>query len=165
MARRRFAVWNGASGALTAALAPVTTGTPGPKTMLQLKPGSNIAVLEWGYSFDVIPAANLKVELITTGTVAATVTASVAADIVKYDDSGNSASLASLGTTATGYTATAEGTITSTRLLAYGSEWAQSFKQQFPLDREPGVLANDLLRIRVSTGTAINMTCYIVWEE
>jgi hypothetical protein len=164
MARRRYAVWNGASAALTASQALVATGTS-LKTMLQLKPTTPIAIIEWGYSFDVVPTALVKVELITTGTVNATVTAFNAGDVVKYDDSGASASAISLGTAASGFTSSAEGSITATRLLSYRAEWNQSFVQQFPLDREPGVAANDILRIRATTATTINMACYVVWEE
>ncbi|WP_228002122.1 hypothetical protein [Nocardia australiensis] len=164
MARRRFIVWNGATAALTGALAPVATGTT-IKTMLQLKPTTNIAVLEWGYSTDALPVAKIASELITTGTVAATVTAFAAGDVVKYDDAGSAASALSLGTSASGFSATAEGSITASRLLAYRSEWGQSFSQQFPLDREPGVQANDILRIRMTTSATINALAYIVFEE
>lgn len=164
MARRRFIVWNGAAAALTAALAPVATGTT-IKTMLQLKPTTNIAITEWGYSFDAVPTSKIAVELITTGAVAATVTAYAAGDVGKYDDSTGGASAISLGTAASGYTSTAEGTITASRLLAYRSEWGQAFAQQFPLDREPAVAANDVLRLRVTTAITINMSAYLVYEE
>ena len=91
MARRRYLVWNAATAALTAAPTMVTTGTA-LKPMLQVKPSTYIAVIAWGYSFDVTPTAVVKVELITTGTVNATVTAFNAGDVVKFDDSGNAAS-------------------------------------------------------------------------
>lgn len=165
MARRRYVVWNAATAALTAAPTAVTTGTS-IKTMLQVKPTTNIAVLEWGYSFDVVPTALVRCELITTGTVAATVTNFAAGDIIKYDDAGSPASaIATGGGNTSGFTSSAEGTITSTRPLAERLEWGQSFSQQFPLDREPGVQANDFLRIRMTTATAINALCYIVFEE
>lgn len=164
MARRRFQVWNGVSAALTAAPVMVTTGTA-LKTMLQVKPTTPIAIIEWGYSFDITPTAVVKVELITTGTINATVVAYAAGDVCKYDDSGGAASAITLATSGSGYTASAEGTITATRLLAYQASWAQQFSQQFPLDREPGVVTSDLLRIRMTTATAINASCYVVFEE
>ncbi|MFC8531955.1 hypothetical protein [Nocardia sp. NPDC057227] len=164
MARRRFIVWNAATAALTAAPTAVTTGTS-IKTMLQIKPTTTIAVIEWGYSFSVLPTAVVNCELVTTGTVNATVTAFASGDVGKYDDSVGAASAISLGTTASGFTSTAEGSVTATRLLAGRLEWAQSFSQQFPLDREPGVAANDILRIRMTTATAINALCYVVYEE
>ncbi|MBJ8342760.1 hypothetical protein JGU71_28110 [Antrihabitans sp. YC3-6] len=162
--RRRYIVWNGATAALTAFLAPVTTGTS-LKTMLQVKPTTNISVIAWGYSFDAVPTAQVKVELITTGTVNATVTAYAAGDVVKYDDAGTGASAISLGTSASGFTSSAEGTVTASRLLAGGSTWAQQFSEQFPLDREPGVVANDILRIRATTSVAIGMSCWLAYEE
>lgn len=164
MSRRRYIVWNGATAALTAALASVTTGTS-VKTMLQLKPTTNISIIEWGYSFDVVPTALVTTELITTGTVNATVTAYASGDVAKYDDSGTGASAISLGTSASGYTASAEGSITATRLLDRRQEWGQSYAIQFPLDREPGVIANDILRIRMTTATAINAACFVIYEE
>jgi hypothetical protein len=85
MSRRRYAVWNAATAALTAAPTAVTTGTA-IKTMLQVKPTTPIVIVEWGYSFDVVPTALVRVELVTTGTVNATVTQFAAGDVVKYDD-------------------------------------------------------------------------------
>ncbi|MFE7797069.1 hypothetical protein [Nocardia sp. NPDC057440] len=164
MARRRYKVYNAATAALTAAPAAVTTGTS-LKTMLQIKPTTNIAVIAWGYSFDVVPTALVKVELITTGTVAATVTAFAAGDVVKYDDAGTAASAISLGTSASGFTSTAEGTITATREIFFRNEFGQSYESQEPLDREGGVIANDILRIRATTAVAIGMTCWVLYEE
>lgn len=164
MSRRRYVVWNAATAALTAAPTSVATGTA-LKTMLQVKPTTPIAVIEWGFAFDTVPTAVVKTELITTGTVNATVTAFAAGDLVKYDDSAGAASSISVGTAASGFTASAEGTVTASRLLDYQPAWAQSFSKQFPLDREPGVVANDILRIRMTTATTINAVCYVVWEE
>jgi hypothetical protein len=157
-------VWNAATAALTAAPTMVLTGTS-LKTMLQVKPTTNIAVIEWGYSFDVAPTAVVKVELITTGTVNATVTAFNAGDVVKFDDSGNAATAATLSTSGSGFTSTAEGTVTASRLLDYQASWAQQYSKQWPLDREPGVIANDILRVRMTTATTISASVYICWEE
>jgi len=164
MSRRRYIAWNGATAALTAALASVATGTA-IKTMMQIKPTTNISILEWGYSFDIVPTAVIKVELITTGAINATVVAYNAGDVRGYDDSGGAATAITLGTASSGFTASAEGTITSTRVLDGGLTWAQQYSKQFPLDREPGVVSTDYLRVRVTTATTINMLCYVVWEE
>jgi hypothetical protein len=70
----------------TAAFADVATGTT-IKTLLQVKPSATIGakIIEWGISFNGSAAATPgKVELIETD-VAATVTAAVTADIIKYD--------------------------------------------------------------------------------
>src|SRR4051794_11551118 len=129
----------------TAAFAAVTTGTA-IKTLLQVKPSSTIIakVIEWGISFDGSAAATPgKIELIETD-VAATVTAAVANDITKLDsDALNggdpTTNLIQVGTTSTGYTASAEGSITAVRNLAGPQFIAPTgqFIQQFPLGREP----------------------------
>src|SRR5690242_17573720 len=100
----------------TAALSSVTTGTSA-KTMLQIATPSTrqIVVLAWGFTIDDPPGADAVIELIESD-VAATVTAHVAAGVQPVNP-GMPASLMTLGTSATGYTATAEGTITTTRTL------------------------------------------------
>lgn len=156
----------------TAAFAAVTTGTA-VKTMLQVKPSATIAakVIEWGVSFDGSAAATPgKVELIETD-VAATVTASVAADITKLDAAALSGgdpttNLIQVGTTSTGYTSTAEGSITAVRNLAAPQFIAPTgqFIQQFPLGREPVIQISKFGRIRVTFGAAVNAYCYMVVE-
>ena len=165
MTRRTFTVYNGAMPT-TARIPLVTTGTA-IKTMLQIKPTTQITVVEWGFNFDVAPTALVSVELLTTGTVGvAALTDFVAADIIKSSDPGTAASAISLAAEASGYTSSStEGTITATRVLDYQPTWAQSYSKQWPLDRDWGVAANDFLRVRVTTATAINMTCFITWEE
>ena len=163
MARRLYTFVNGTTAALTAAVPAVATGTA-IKTMLQVLPTANAAIVEWGYSFTTAPTANVAVELLTTGTIAATVTAFGANDNRQTDDSTGAGPPVTNSTSGSGYTATAEGTITATRLLGYRNDMSQNYEKQFPLDREPAVVASDVLRIRVTTGTTINMTCYVVLE-
>lgn len=164
-----FYAYNGAMPT-TAAAAKVTTGTA-IKTMQQLKPGTNspFEIVEWGISFDASAATTPGVcELIETGTVFATVTTYAAADVMPYDDASASLATAStLGTSAGGYTATAEGTITATRILdaqlinpAFGP-----YVKQFPFGARPRVKAGNCLRVRVTFGTAVNALTYVVWLE
>lgn len=159
----------------TAQFAGVTTGTA-IKTMLQVKPSATLMakIIEWGFSIDGHASnTGLQVELIETD-VAATVTAAVLADITKYDaaalSGGNqTTNLIQVGTTATGYTSTSEGSITAVRNLAlpqyvYGVQ-ATSFVQQFPLGREPVIQIDKFGRIRVlAAGNAVTMKCYMVVE-
>src|ERR1035437_6410379 len=113
----RYLIFNGAKNT-TAAPVKVTTGTA-IKTMLQVKMGATIGgeIIEWGYSYDGSSAAVPgEVELIEVD-VAATVTATALADITKYDPSAfingdPTTAIFSVGTTATGYTSTGEGTPT-----------------------------------------------------
>ena len=151
----------------TAALPSVTTGTA-IKTLLQIAPSSTrpIKVVEWGISFDGSAAATpIKCELIQTD-VAATVTAHVAAGVQPYDDPNAPASTVTLGTAATGYTASAEGTITTTR---YGDVQlvapTGAYVKQYPLGREFQVPVSKFLRVRVTAGAAVNAFTYICWEE
>ena len=158
----------------TAAQAVVTTGTA-IKTMLQVKLNGSATntgkVVEWGISFDGSAAATpIKCELLTTGTVKATITEFVAADIINLDP--NAAAVTDdnpfafgAGGDESGYTATAEGTITATRemdvqLVAPTNQYIK----QWPLGREPQFAPSEYLRIRVTAGTAVNAYCYIICE-
>lgn len=152
----------------TAAQVAVTTGTA-IKTMLQLATPAteDIKIVEWGISFDGSAAATpIKVELVDTAAINATVTAFAAADIIKWNQPNDPATLLTLGTAASGYTASAEGTIVATRELdvQYIAPTNQYVKQ-FPLGREPVVAVSRFLRIRVTAAAAVNCYCYIIWEE
>ena len=152
----------------TASFAAVTTGTA-IKTLLQIKPFNVCRIIEWGISFDGSAAATpIEVELLDTGTVFATVTASVDADVMKFDGAeGAVASIAglTLGTAATGYTGSAEGTITAVKL--FDTQFiapTNQYIKQFPLGREPKCIIGNSVRIRVKAGTAVNAVCYMVLE-
>lgn len=161
-----FVAYNGPAPT-TAALTPVTTGTA-IKTLLQIATPSTseMRISEWGISFDGSAAATpIKCELIDTN-VAATVTAHVSAGVMSLNDTGTVASRMTLGTTATGYTATAEGTITATRLLDYQQIPPTGlYVKQWPLGLEPEVAVSRFLRVRVTAAAAVNAVCYVVWSE
>ena len=153
----------------TAAPVKVTTGTA-IKTMLQVKLASGVTakVVEWGISFDGSAAATpIECELVETGTVFATVTASVANDITRLDPLQQDPTTAyvTVGTAATGYTASAEGSITASREFDFQlvAPTNQYFKQ-FPLGREPILNAASALRIRVTAGAAVNCYCYVILD-
>ena len=163
-----YLLQNGAAGT-TAAPVAVTTGIA-IKTMLQFKPSATVIakIVEWGISFDGSAAATPgKVELFESD-VAATVTAHVAADITKFDSDAlmggdPTTNLIVVGTAATGYTASAEGTTTVARMfdLQFIAPTNQYVKQ-FPLGREPVMQVSKFTRIRVTFGAAVNCYCYIV---
>lgn len=161
----RFRIYNNAMPA--AALTPgVTTGVA-VKTLLQLKPFNRGKIIAWGISFDGSAAATpIKAELCETGTVFATVVASADADCVKLDSTTDqtAASVAglTLGTAATGYTASAEGTVTATRVFdAQYIAPTNQYIYQFPLGQEPMLIAANAYRIRVLAGAAVNAICWI----
>lgn len=143
----------------------VTTGTA-IKTMLQLKPFNKGKIVAWGISFDGF-AASLPVmaELLETGTIFATVTASADADCFKVEGSDNanaSVSGLTLGTSATGYTSSAEGSIVATKVFdAQLLPPTAPYVYQFPLGQEPILVIGNAYRIRVKAGTAVNCLCWI----
>jgi hypothetical protein len=163
-----YAIYNGPAPT-TAAQVKVTTGTV-IKTMLQLRATRNIKIVEWGISFDGSAAATpIACELLATGTVFATVTAHVDAGIHKYNPGSESAvgSVAGITftTTGTGYTATAEGSITTSRMFdAQLIAPTNQYVKQFPLGREPIVFIGQSGRIRVTAGAAVNAICYTIIE-
>jgi hypothetical protein len=155
----------------TAAQAAVTTGTA-IKTLLQVKASATkpFKIKEWGISFDGSAAATpIKCELIETD-VAATVTASVAADITKYDGEALSGgdpttNLIPVGTTSTGYTSTGEGTIAAVRDFDFQFVApTNQYVKQFPLGLEPVVQVSKFARIRVTAAAAVNAYCYMIIE-
>lgn len=152
----------------TAAQVPVTTGTA-IKTLLQLKPFNQIKIVEWGLSFDGSAAATpIKCELLETGTVFGTVTASADADITKWGGADQAvASVAGLtmGTSATGYTCTSEGSIVAVRMFdAQLIAPTNQYVKQFPLGREPVLVIGNACRIRVTAGAAVNAYAYVIVE-
>lgn len=155
----------------TAAQASVTTGTS-IKTMLQIATPSTrqMQLIAWGFSIDDTAGADGVVELLQTD-VAATVTAHVAAGVQPLDPNAP-ASLMTLGTSATGYTASIEGTITATRvfdvvsLSSTSGESLLSGGQKWLPGRGPKVAVSSFLRVRATTPTtAADMRCFIRWQE
>lgn len=149
----------------TTTMVPVTTGTA-IKTLLQLKPFNPMKITAWGISFDGFAAAlPIPTELVETGTVFATVTALADADIAKLDGTDATApSIAglTLGTSATGFTASAEGTITASKVYdAQQLPPTAPYIYQFPLGQEPKLIAGNAYRIRTKAGTAVNALCWI----
>lgn len=153
----------------TAAQVPVTTGTA-IKTLLQVEPSATLGlkVVEWGISFDgSAAAAGIKCELLETD-VAATVTAHVAAGIVKLDADAigggdPTTNLIQVGTANTGYTSTSEGTITVTRVFdPQLIQPTNQYVKQFPLGLEPFIQVSKFLRIRVTAAAAVNAYAYVI---
>lgn len=164
-----YICWNAAMPT-TAAMAKVSTGTT-IKTMLQLATPSTrmIRVISWGWNIDAVPGAAGQVELLQTD-VAASVTAHVASGVQPMDPNAP-ASLLTLGASATGYTATAEGTPTATRsfdncLIAptAGAE-DLDYDYQFLPEEQSYVAVSKFLRIRATFTTAVNMLCYVRFTE
>lgn len=162
-----YITWAGNSSNLTLPLPGVSVSTT-TKTVLQVlaDPYYPVTIIQWGYNFlgSTLPTAAVQMELVDTATVFATVTAG---SVARWGGPNGPASQATISTSATGYgPASAEGSITSTRLLdqhSYPADWAS----QFPLGREPKLAAGNCLRIRgtnlASSGT-VTVAPYIIWE-
>lgn len=162
-----YTIYNGPAPT-TAAQVPVTTGTA-IKTLLQIRPFNICKIVEWGISFDGFALAlPIRCELLDTGTVFGTVTASADVDIAKRESVEQAvASVAglTLSTTGTGYTCTAEGSITAVRMFdaQLVSPTAQYVKQ-FPLGQEPKCIIGNATRIRVTAGAAVLAYAYMVLD-
>lgn len=159
-----FSVWNGASAATMPV--PVTTGAATLKTMIQLATPStaDVAVVEWSWEGDGSAAATPGVVDLQFHAGAATVTAYGAADIKKYSVN-DVASLLTLGVTASGFTASAEGTATSFFSIPHQIPPTAGIYIQYPQGREPKVAASTFLGLRNKVPAAINALCSVAWEE
>lgn len=164
-----YKIYNGPAPT-TAAQAAVTTGTA-IETMLQVKgvAALTMKVKAWGVSGDgAAAAAGIQYELIETGTVFATVTAHVAAGIVAWDAQARdivSTTYFEVGTTATGFTSTAEGTITASRV--FDTQFVQPTSErawEFSLGTEAVVAPVSALRIRVTAAAAVNAIAWVLIE-
>jgi hypothetical protein len=166
----RYTTWNGPMPT-TAAQQAVTTGTA-IKTMLQVATPATrqIQLISWSFTLDDPPGADAVIELIQTD-VAATVTAHVAAGIQPLDPNAP-ASLCIGGAALTGYTASAEGTTTASRvfdavsLSSVSGESPLTYSYQFMPDERYIVAVSKFLRVRVTTPTtAVDLRCKITWDE
>ena|SRR5260221_581908 len=169
----RYKIYN-APMQTTAAIAKVTTGTT-IKTMLQLSPPSTrqLKIVSWGFSMDAAPATtgNGLVELIQTD-VGATVTAHVASGVQPLTP-GLPASLLTLGTGNTGFTASVEGSITATRTfdavqvagVSNGGAGVEPYSYQFMPEEWCYVSASTFLRVRATFSAAVNMLTWVIWDE
>jgi len=155
----------------TAAQQSVTTGTA-IKTMLQVATPSTrqLQIISWGFSCDDPPGADAVVELLQTD-VAATVTAHVASGVDPLDPNAP-ASLMTLGTAATGYTASAEGGTTVARVFDVVSLDSTAGNSPLTYERDflpyamPIVAISRFLRVRATTPTtAVDMRCWLIWDE
>jgi hypothetical protein len=163
----RYKTWNGATPT-TAAQVKVAVAN-GVKTMLQLSTPATrqIQLISWGYSIDAALAG--VVELMQTD-VAATVTAHVAAGVQPLDPNAP-ASLLTLGTANTGYTASAEGSTTASRVfdvqeVSSSSPPNLSYSYQWTPAERPIIAISKFVRVRTTFGaTTSSMVCWIVWDE
>ena len=163
----RYKTWNGPMPT-TAAQAKVAVAN-GVKTMLQLSTPATrqIQLIAWGFSADTATAG--EIELLQTD-VAATVTAHVASGVQPLDPNAP-ASLLTLGVSNTGYTASAEGTTTASRVfdvqfLAASSPPNLSYSYQWTPAERPIIAVSKFLRVRTTfAATTTSLVTWICWDE
>ena len=137
------------------------------KTLLQVATpaATDIRIHGWGLSFKGVVATGTPGEchLIDTD-VAATVTSLTPG---KWESAMAPASLCIGGTAATGYNASAEGTITAIGAVVDAEELhpQTGYGVWFPEGRRPKVAASRFLRVRVLFAVDTAALPWIVWEE
>jgi hypothetical protein len=160
-----YQAWNGPSPT-TAMQVAVTTGSAAVKTLLQLEDATNdYTILAWGIWFTgAAVAQGIQCELVEQD-VAATVTAHVAAGIIKWDDPNATASAATLGTANTGYTSSAENAPTVSRVFdAAIVDPATGYVYEFSLGQRPKLLHARFLKSRVNAPAAVTAITFIRWS-
>jgi len=165
-----FIVWNGPAPT-TAAQASVALAN-GVKTLLQLATPADmqIRLVGWGYSIDSTPPGIVEMELIGAD-VAATVTAHLSGGVVNLDPNGAATRL-TLGTSATGFTATVEGTIGTSRVfgarkvgLAAGNT-DLNYDWLWPYQTGPVIAVSKFVRVRsTATSTTPTALTYIIFDQ
>lgn len=151
-----------------AAQQQVATGTT-IKTMLQLATPSTrqMQLISWGFSLSGVP--NGVVELLS-GDVADTVTAHVASGVQPLDPNAPP-SLLSLGTSSTGYTASAQGSMTAVRvhdsqiITNTSGQNELNYTYQWMPDERPIIGVSRFLKVRVTMGTSVSLQTFICWDE
>jgi len=165
LSAKTYTVLNGAVPGAAAAV-PITTGTA-IKTMLQLltNAGFTYRVVEWWTEFDGSAAATpIKVEVIAHTTAPqTTLTTYAAADIAPANDPNapTSTTVFSVASNASGFgTGATEVTPTGTvrNLATHFVPPTSGIYIQYPLGREPELIAGGYLRHRTTAGAAVN--CY-----
>jgi hypothetical protein len=168
MAAPCYIAWNASTANLSSAISGTSLSTTTPTTLLQLKTGANkVRLIEVGWSFSTTPSAPVRMEVFEAGNSGFATVTSVTPTL--YNDATGAASAAVSSTTATGYTATAEGTIPTSgcRLLAQSWDLGPWHSQAFPLGREPEIQSGYGLRIRATapSSSTLVILCYAIWEE
>jgi hypothetical protein len=164
----RYGTWNGPMPTIGAQQSvAVISGT---KTMLQLATPSTrqLQLIAWGYSLSGPLAGTVD---LCQQDVADTVTAHVAAGLQPLDPNAP-ASLLTLGTSATGYSASVQGTPTASRMFdsqqigATAGDNELNYTYQFMPDERPIVAVSKFLKVRATfAATTITMQCWVCWDE
>jgi hypothetical protein len=147
------------------AIVEVATGTA-IKTVLQVATPSttDIELVAWGVSFDGTVSTNpAGVVTLADYDVAATVTSLTPE---KYGSEFDQSSLCVGGTSATGYNASAEGSITASILRDGQNVHPQgAYSLWWPENDRPKIKVSKFLRIRCLFSVDVNCIPWIIWKE
>jgi hypothetical protein len=136
------------------------------KTVLQVKPVTkDLVICGWGISTDGNASGTPFVADLCATDVAATVTA-LTPDLWENEDA--VAALAVGGTSATGYNASAEGTIAAFRMFDAQEirPDGDKYVMWFPLKERPKVAAGGFARVRAHySATGVNCLPWLVFDE
>jgi len=153
-------------GAGSGTAGQVNTGTS-LKTVLQVATPSNsgLVIEGWGISFEGVASTGVPIQVdFVDVNVAATGLSSITPD--KWGSADAQTSLCIGGSALTGSNATAEGTITNSRIIDSQLVHPQSgYSVWYPESTTPGVGYSRFLRIRVTAGTAVDCIPWIMWSE
>lgn len=143
------------------------TTTTAAVVMLQLSaPASHpFTIVEYGICFDGSPAA-IQVQLRSTSA-AAVATNMTAGSITNYTGNGPTSTSTSGTSNSCFYNGTSTAAPTATVNAVFDSPIlsTNTYIRQFPLGREPTLIASDFLQLVVDAATAVNATCWFVWQE
>lgn len=162
-----FSCFNGV-GPTTVAPVAVTTSTT-VKTMIQWSTSSSCEArfVEWWWEGSGSAAATpAVVELMFHSSGAATVTTYTAATDFKKYDPNSRASLMTVGTANSGFSASGEGTpATALGSITHQIPVTSGSYFQYPLGREPEMAVSTFCRLRNTVTPAVNAICGGAWEE
>lgn len=127
-------------------------------------------LLAWGFTLDAAPGTLGEVELIQSDVASTGGTAHLAAGVQPLTP-GQPASMLTLGTGGTGYSFSTLGVPTATRVfdakhipVAAGSS-DMTYEKIWVPDARPIAAVSSFVQVRVTFGAAVNMSCWIVWNE
>lgn len=166
-----YIAFNSGMSATTAINTGVSYSTGGKVAIqLHIPSGGFVELVEWGISFDVVPASAHLVEVASTATGSTCSSAHTTATVENQGDSTNSVNsrLTYGATTNTGYGNTG---ITSRTNIHNGDRQYLSggaFVKQWPLGGYPkfgSTSAAEFLQLCISSSVTVNAICYLVWNE
>lgn len=146
----------------TAAMATTATGTA-IKTLTQVTASANTGLKVWRYSvsFDGTGTTPIKVELLTTGTVAGGTPTAITPSPFSSDSFG------AVSTATAGFAPATEGTITTTRPGDVPQQILPGnyFVYEFSLGREFYVPPGNVVRVRVTASASVGAYAGLFWTE